>query len=257
MEHKVSIITPTYNSANYIIDTIVSVQRQSYQNWEMLIVDDFSSDETCEIVVDMRKKDSRIRLMQKKENGGAAMARNMALENATGRFIAYLDADDLWYPEKLRMQVSFMLENGYGFTCTSYEVISDIGTTLNKYVHMLPKLDYMGYLCNNLLQTVGIMADITIVDKQCLVMPLILRRQDAATWLQVLKSDVCCYGLDIILAQYRRTKNSLSSNKFKAVRGIWALYRDIEKLSFPLSCYCFIRYAFLAVWKRMYNEGGK
>lgn len=117
---------------------------------------------------------------------------------------------------------------------------------------MLPEVDYVGFLTNNLLQTVGIMVDTVIVDKKYLVMPNLRRRQDAATWLQILKAGFMCYGIDEILAEYRRANNSLSSNKFKAVKGVWSLYRDVEHLSLPFSIYCFTRYAFLAVWKRLY-----
>lgn len=252
MNGKVSVITPSYNCEKYIAETIVSVQNQTYTDWEMIIVDDCSTDSTCSIVEEFAKNDSRIILIKQKVNGGAAVARNCALENATGRFIAYLDADDLWLPQKLEKQVEFMLQKQCGFSCTSYEVIADDGQSLNKPFHMLPKVDYVGFLTNNYLQTVGIMADISVVDKKYLVMPDIRRRQDAATWLQVLKSGYDCYGIHEILAQYRRAANSLSSNKFKAVKGTWGLYRKIEKLSLPFSCYCFVRYAFLAVWKRIY-----
>ena len=118
---------------------------------------------------------------------------------------------------------------------------------------MLPKVDYIGFLTNNLLQTVGIMVDTGAVDKKHLEMPDIRRRQDAATWLQILKAGYECYGLDEVLAQYRRTENSLSSNKAKAVKGMWHLYRDIEHLSLPFSCYCFVKYAYLAICKRIYK----
>ena len=252
MNEKVSVITPSYNSEKYIAQTIASVQNQTYTNLEMIIVDDCSTDTTCSIVEEIAKNDSRVILIKQETNGGAARARNRALENATGRFIAYLDADDIWLPQKLERQTAFMLEKNCGFSCASYEVIDDAGNSLNKRVHMLPKVDYVGFLTNNYLQTVGIMADLSIVDKKCLVMPDIRRRQDAATWLQVLKAGHYCYGVDEILAQYRRAANSLSSNKFKAVKGVWGLYRNIEKLSLPFSCYCFVRYAFLAVWKRIY-----
>lgn len=251
-EQKVSIITPTWNSEKYILQTIRSVQNQTYQNWEMIIVDDCSSDSTYSIVKKEMESDSRIRLFRQEVNGGAAKARNKALQNATGRYIAYLDADDIWLPEKLEKQVAYMIKHNCGFACTSYEVISDNGEKLNKYVHMLPKVDYVGFLTNNLLQTVGIMVDTQKVDKQLLVMPDLRRRQDAATWLQILKAGFECYGVDEILAQYRRAEQSLSSNKFKAVKGVWKLYREIEHLSLPFSCYCFVRYAFLAVWKRIY-----
>ena len=256
MNNMVSIITPSYNSEKYIADTIKSVQSQTYTDFEMIIADDCSSDSTCAVVEKIAAKDPRIKLIRQPKNGGAAIARNAALNAAQGRFIAYLDADDLWLEQKLEKQVAFMIENGCGFSCVSYEVINDDGEKLNKSVHMLPKVDYVGFLTNNLLQTVGIMADTSIVDKKLLVMPNMKRRQDAATWLQVLKAGHECYGIQDVLAQYRRAENSLSSNKFKAVKGVWSLYRDVEKLSLPFSCYCFVRYASLAVWKRVYISKG-
>lgn len=255
MKDKVSIITPSFNSEKYITKTIESVQKQTYQNWEMIIVDDCSTDRTCDIVEEFAKFDSRVKLIRQRKNGGAGRARTYALQKSTGRFIAYLDADDIWKPEKLEKQVEFMNQYNYGFSCVSYEVISDDGTSLNKYVYMLPKVNYVGFLTNNLLQTVGIMVDTDIVDKKYLIMPDIRRRQDAATWLQILKAGYKCYGMDEVLAEYRRTENSLSSNKIKAVKGVWQLYRRIEKLSFPFSCYCFVRYAVLAIWKRIYIKG--
>jgi len=255
MQDKVSIITPSWNSEKYIKKTIESVQNQTYSNWEMIIVDDCSSDNTVKIVQEILKKDPRVRILKQNTNGGAAKARNRSLNEATGRYVAYLDADDIWKPSKLEKQIQFMNEHKCGFSCASYEVIDDEGNALNKEVHMLPSVDYVGFLTNNLLQTVGIIVDTSIVDKKYLVMPDIRRRQDAATWLQVLKAGYKCYGLNEVLAEYRRAENSLSSNKIKAVKGVWSLYRDIEKLSLPFSCYCFVRYAFLAVWKRIYIKG--
>lgn len=254
MQDKVTVVTPTWNSEKYIQKAIESVQMQTYQDWEMIIVDDCSTDKTVEIVGSIAEVDPRIKLLQQSKNSGAGAARTHAMQNATGRFIAYLDADDIWKPEKLEKQVQFMKGKQCGFSCTSYEVINDAGEPLNKYIHMLPQVDYVGFLTNNLLQTAGIMVDTDIVDKKYLVMPDIRRRQDAATWLQILKAGYECYGLEEILAEYRRTENSLSSNKFKAVKGIWSLYRDIEHLSLSFSCYCFIRYAILAVWKRVYPK---
>lgn len=254
---KVTVVTPSWNSEKYIEKTIKSVQEQTYQNWEMVIVDDCSTDRTVEIVKNISKSDPRVNILCQEKNLGAGAARTRAMQNATGRFIAYLDADDIWKPEKIEKQVQFMKDKNCGFSCTSYEVINDDGEALNKYVHMLPKVDYVGFLTNNLLQTVGIMVDTAKVDKKYIVMPDIRRRQDAATWLQILKAGYECYGLDEILAEYRRAVGSLSSNKVKAVKGIWELYRDIEKLSLPFSCYCFVRYAVLAVWKRVYIGGKK
>lgn len=252
MQDKVSIITPSWNSEKYIKKTIESVQNQTYSNWEMIIVDDCSSDNTVKIVQEISKEDPRVRILKQSTNGGAAKARNRSLKESSGRYVAYLDADDIWKPSKLEKQVQFMQERKCGFSCTSYEVIDDSGKPLNKEVHMLPKVDYMGFLTNNLLQTVGIMVDTKIVNKELLVMPDIRRRQDAATWLQVLKAGFICYGIEEVLAEYRRVTGSLSSNKVKAVKGVWSLYRDIEHLPLLFSCYCFVRYAFLAVWKRVY-----
>lgn len=252
MNDLVSIITPTFNSENYIEKTIESVREQIYQNWEMIIVDDCSDDATCLIVEKASECDKRIHLLRQEENKGAAEARNRALQYSSGRFIAYLDADDIWMKDKLQKQVTFMIESKCGFSCVSYEVINDMGKPLNKKVRMLQKVDYLGFLTNNLLQTVGIMVDTELIDKKYLMMPDLRRRQDAATWLQILKAGYECYGMEEVLAQYRRTSHSLSSNKLKAVKGIWFLYRKVEKLSFPFSCYCFIRYAVFAVWKRIY-----
>ena len=254
MDDKVTVVTPTWNSSKYIRETIKSVQAQTYQNWEMIIVDDSSTDNTIELVKEISEKDARIRLIEQKENQGAAVARNIAVQKGTGRYVAYLDSDDRWKPRKLERQVQFMKEKGCSFSCTSYEVIDSTGKSMNKVVYMLDKVDYKGFLTNNLLQTVGIMVDTNKVRKKYLEMPNIRRRQDAATWMQILKAGYPCYGLHEVLAEYRRTPNSLSSNKLKAAIGTWKLYRRIERLPFLFSCYCFLRYAFLAVWKRIYRK---
>lgn len=252
MQDKVTIVTPSWNSEKYISEAIKSVQGQTYQNWEMIIVDDCSTDRSTEIIEHFSQQDHRIKLLKQQKNAGAAKARTRSMMAGTGRFVAYLDADDIWKPDKLKKQIQFMREKDCGFSCTSYEVIDDKGNPKNKYVYMLPKVDYVGFLTNNLLQTVGIMVDTEKVDKKLLIMPDLRRRQDAATWLQILKAGYQCYGMEDVLAEYRRTQGSLSSNKIKAVKGIWYLYRNIEELSFPFSCYCFGRYAFKAVWKRIY-----
>lgn len=253
MQDLVTIVTPSWNSEKYIEKTIKSVQDQTYSNWEMIVVDDCSSDNTVEIVKRIAETDSRVKLMIQDKNSGAAMARTRAMLAGEGRYVAYLDADDIWKPEKLEKQVDFMKQKDCGFSCTTYEVIDDEGNPKNKIIHMLDRVDYKGFLTNNLLQTVGIMVDTTKVDKKNLIMPDIRRRQDAATWLQVLKSGFDCYGLDEVLAEYRRAEGSLSSNKLKAIKGMWILYRDVEQLPFLFSCYCFVRYAILAVWKRIYR----
>lgn len=250
-EDLVSIITPAWNSEKYIFETIKSVQNQTYKNWEILVIDDCSTDRTADIVNELSNSDHRIKYIRQKINLGAGHARNTALQKARGKYIAYLDSDDIWKSQKLSKQISFMKENKCAFSCTSYEVIDDSGKSLKK-IYMMKQVDYYTFLTNNLLQTVGIVIDISKVDKKLLLMPEIRRRQDAATWLQILKAGHICYGMPDVLAEYRRTPKSLSSNKIKAVWGTWCLYRKIEKLPFLFSIYCFVRYAFLAVWKRVY-----
>lgn len=249
----VTIITPVYNCEKYIKDTINNVINQSYKNWEWILVDDCSDDKSAEIIKEYMIRDSRIKYFKLEQNSGAAIARNKALEESRGRFIAYLDADDIWNVDKLEKQVEYMVDKNIGFCCASYEVIDDAGKSLNKQIYMLNEVDYKGFLTNNLLQTVGIMVDLNIVEKKLLVMPNLRRRQDAATWLQILKAGHNCYGMKEVLCKYRRAENSLSSNKIKAIKGVWFLYRKVENLSLLVSCYCFVRYAFLAVWKRIYK----
>lgn len=247
----ISIITPLYNSEEFLKETIDCIINQTYENWELLMVDDCSTDNSAKIAKEYEAKDKRIKYFKLKENSGAAVARNTALEKSKGRFIAYLDADDTWKPEKLEKQIKFMLENKCGFSCTDYEKIDENGKSL-KVIKIPEKVNYNLYLRNTIIQTVGVMVDTKITGKDVLVMPNIRRRQDAATWCQILKAGHDCYEVPEVLSNYRVVKGSLSSNKFKAIKGTWTLYRDIEKLPLWKSCFCFIGYAFNAVKKRIY-----
>ena len=174
------------------------------------------------------------------------------MEKSEGRFIAYLDADDLWKPEKLEKQVKYMLDNNYAFTCTDYEKIKEDGTSLNKIIRIPQKIDYNLFLRNTIIQTVGVMVDTKITGKELLIMPNIRRRQDAATWCQLLKSGYCCYECPGNLSYYRVVTNSLSSNKFKAIKMNWYWYRKIEKLPLLKAYFCFVGYAFNGIRKRIY-----
>jgi len=252
MSELVSIVTPVYNAAEHISDTIKSVQNQTYKNWEWNLVDDGSTDDSIAIIKSFAKNDSRIHLWRNEKNSGAAISRNNGLKHSTGDFLAYVDADDMWLPNKLAHQLKFMISNNVAFSCTNYRFVDENGGDLNKEVHMLPETNYKGYLMNNLLLTIGIMIDLRKIDRKYCVMVNLRRRQDAATWLQILKTGNSCYGVPEVLAEYRRTKGSLSSNKIKAVGGVWHLYRKIENLNLFFASYCFVRYAFLAVWKRVY-----
>lgn len=252
VENKVSIITPVYNCERFIEKTIECVLNQNYQNWEWLLVDDCSYDNSAFIINKYAKKDKRIKYFKMDKNSGAAVARNKALKESTGRFIAYLDADDLWREEKLERQVKFMLENNYAFTCTDYEKITEEGDCLNKIIRIPHEVDYNLFLRNTIIQTVGVMIDTELTGKEILQMPNIRRRQDAATWCQLLKKGISCYECPENLSYYRVVTNSLSSNKFKAIKMNWYWYRKIEKLPLWKTCYCFAGYAFNGVKKRIY-----
>lgn len=248
----VSIITPIYNCENLLPQTLDCVLNQTYKNWEMILVDDCSIDNSASIIKKYAKKDSRIKYFKLEHNSGAAMARNKALEKSKGRFIAYLDADDLWKPEKLEKQISFMLEKKIAFSCTDYEKIREDGSSLNKIIKIPERVNYNLFLRNTIIQTVGVMIDTNITGKELLIMPNIRRRQDAATWCQLLKAGFDCYEVPENLSYYRVVSNSLSSNKFKAVKMNWYWYRKIEKLPLWKTCYCFVGYSFNAVKKRIY-----
>lgn len=247
----VSIITPVYNNSEFIKQTIESVQKQTYKNWEMIIVDDCSTDRTPELIKKISQKDDRIKYIKLENNSGAAIARNKALSESRGRFIAYLDADDLWEKNKIQNQIDFMLAHDYAFVCSNYEKI-DINNKIIKQVKIPKEINYKLFLRNTIIQTVGVMIDSRKTGRELLIMPNVRRRQDAATWCQLLKSGFNCYGVPEFLSYYRVVPNSLSSNKIKAIKGTWFLYRKIEKLSLVNACFCFLGYAINAVKKRIY-----
>lgn len=254
VEGLVSIITPVYNSAVYIGKTIESVQRQTYCQWEMLLVDDCSTDNSAAIIKGASERDPRIRYIPLYSNSGAAISRNKALESANGQYIAYLDADDIWLPEKLERQITFMKHNNVQFSCCDYEKIEADGNTTFKVVHMPKTITYEQLLRNTIIQTVGVIVDLATVDKNLLVMPNIRRGQDSATWLQMLRCGVKFKGQNEVLAQYRRSAQSLSSNKLTAMKRTWSIYRDVEKLPLIKSCYCLLGWAYHATVKRIYIE---
>lgn len=257
VDSLVSIITPVYKCEDYIINTIKCVQAQTYQDWELILVDDCSPDKSAEIILKMAEQDNRIKYIKHKENSGAAVARNTALDASKGRYIAYLDADDLWKPSKLERQIAFMQENGVAFSCCDYEKIEHDGTPLNKIVHMPKSMTYNQFLSNTIIQTVGVIVDLQKAEKKLLVMPNVRRGQDAATWCQLLKNGVEFRGQNEVLAYYRRVPQSLSSNKLQAMKRTWHLYRKIEHLSLPKSVYCLVGWAYHASIKRIYLKKHK
>lgn len=241
-QELVSIITANYNCEKFIDDTVTSVLNQTYQNWEMIIVDDESSDKSVEMIHKYVEKNSRIKLIQLKKNSGAAVARNRAIEAAKGRFIAFLDSDDLWTTDKLEKQISFMLNNNYDFTYTNYDLIDENSIRYGKTFIAKTESTY-----HDLLATCSIGCLTVIYDTKKLgkvYMPLILKRQDYGLWLKILKQIEKAYCLNESLAIYRIRNNSISSNKFKAASYQWKIYREIEKLSILKSSYYFMYYAY-------------
>lgn len=238
-EKLVSIITPTYNCAEFIARTIDSVQAQTYQNWEMIIVDDRSQDNTKEIVEVYMKHDSRIQYHLLDVNSGAAVARTTAMKLAKGSYMAFLDSDDIWMPNKLELQIEWMNNNGYSFSCTAYEQIDENDNSLNKVIKTVKKTNYNRLLLDCPVGNSSVIYDVEKMGK--FEVPNIRKRNDDALWLQMLKKEKYIWGMPEVLMQYRIRKNSISSNKFKVIKYHWILYRDIEHLSI-------IRSAFHIFW---------
>ena len=231
----VSIITACYNSENYISDTINSVLNQTYQNWELLLVDDCSIHNTISLIQEFEKTEKRIKLLQLNENSGAAVARNKAIKEAKGTFVAFLDSDDKWLPKKLELQLEFMISNNYNLTHTSYELIDNQGNSLNKTIIPARILSYNDMLYSN---KIGCLTAIYNQNKLGKIyMPLLKKRQDYALWLKILKTGEKAYGLREVLSQYRNTENSISTNKVNLIKWNWKLLREVESLSFIKSAY--------------------
>ena len=235
MEELVSIIMPTYNCAKYISRTIDSVLNQTYKNWEMIIVDDCSKDNTKGLVEEYQKNDCRIQYYCLETNSGAAVARTKAMELAKGDYMAFLDSDDVWLPEKLEKQIGFMKDNNYFFSCTSYEQIDEQDMPLGRHVKAIKKTSYNRLLLDCPVGNSTVMYDVRKMGK--FKVPNIRKRNDDALWLQMLKVDPYIWGLNEVLVKYRVRTNSISSNKLNLIKYHWILYRDIEHLSIPRSLF--------------------
>ena len=249
VNHLVTIITPSYNSENFIKDTIDSVISQTYQNWEMIIVDDRSNDHSAKYIKNLIKNDTRIKLIALDKNVGAAEARNKALEVANGRYIAFLDSDDIWLPEKLEKQLDFMKKNDHAFTFTSYVPVSENGTEEYSIVSVPLEIDYSGYCKNTIIGCLTVMIDKEKTGN--FRMPNIKSSHDMALWLLIMKRGFKAYGLNEVLAKYRLVSTSNTSKKYEAVVDVWKVYREIEKLPFITSSWYFMHYIFNAIKKRI------
>ena len=246
---EVSIITPSYNTARFIKDCIQSVICQSFENWELLIVDDCSKDSSVEIITKFTQEDNRILLIALNENVGAAAARNIAIQKAKGKYIAFLDSDDIWKKDKLEEQLDFMRTNDFAFTFTAYQPISEDGENMYSVISAPKIMTYRSYLRNTIIGCLTVMIDREKTgDFQ---MPNIRSSHDMALWLLIMKRGFSAYGLNENLAYYRIVSTSNTSKKWKAAREVWSVYRRVEKLNLLYSTICFVGYVYNAIKKRM------
>lgn len=248
MTNLVSIITPAYNAEKFIKSAIDSVKSQTYKDWEMLIVNDCSSDRTESIIIEEMKSDSRIKLISLDVNRGVVYARNKAIDVARGRFIAFLDSDDLWLPDKLEIQITTMISNKWPLTYTNYSLMNEEGELLNKTILTPRKTAYKDLFKGSNMGCLTVVIDRYITGD--FKMPNI-KHEDYATWLSILEKGHVAFRVDQVLAIYRKTANSLSGNKFKAAKWQWLIYRKYLNLNVLQSIYYFIHYSINGIKKSM------
>lgn len=246
MQNKplVSIITPAYNSEKFIIEAIESVGNQTYQNWELIIVDDCSTDRTTQIVRQYASEDGRIKLHILKNNSGTAVARNHAINMANGKYIAFLDSDDIWHSHKLEKQVSLMENEKCLFTCTNYAKIDEEGKSIGHTIKARSESNYHDILkrCPG---NSTVMYNAEEIGKVSI--PDIRKRNDYVMWLSVIKKAQILYGIDESLSCHRVREGSLSSSKLSLVKYHWKVYRDIESLSVVESVYLIMYWSLMTL----------
>lgn len=242
-EGLVSIITPTYNASEYLAQTIESVCKQTYPAWELVLIDDASTDNTLEIAQSYASNDPRIIVLQMSENSGMAEAINRGCEVANGQYIAFLDSDDLWHSQKLEKQVELMDAKDCAISCTSYVQISVDGTKEGRLFKAKDKVDYSRVLLDCPVGHSTVMYDVSKLGKQRV--PNIRKRSDDALWLQILRQEPYIWGLKETLVKYRVRGKSLSSNKFTLVKYHWKLYREIEHMNVFSSVYHIVLWGFI------------
>ena len=248
LEPLVSIITPCYNSADFIAQTINSVIAQTYTNWELILIDDKSKDETCNVAEGFVQKHSNIKLIKLEQNGGVANARNVGLANSSGKYIAFLDSDDIWLKDKLAKQVAYMENENLPMTFCAYHRIDEAGEVISRKIEVPHSVNYQRLLSHNV-----------IIFSTSLTLKSVIGdtrfkkagHEDWIFWLDIFKKPFNGYGINEALVQYRIRQGSVSSNKLKVIGFTWKIYRESEKLGLLSSMYHFVRYAFSTVWKRL------
>lgn len=247
----VSIITPTYNSERYIASAIRSVLNQTYTEWEMIIVDDGSTDRTLDIIQSFAIRDPRIRLIILPSNGGVSNARNTAIKHSRGRYVAFLDSDDIWLPNKLERQIRFMREKNVPFCYCQYRhFIGDLSNQ-GRLIRVPVAVDYRKLLKGNTIPCLTVVIDRKVI--RDISMPR-AEHEDYIAWLSILKKGFKAYGLMEDLARYRLSNSSISANKFRSAVWTWRIYRNVEDLSRLRSIYYFCWYLFKAVVKHVFSN---
>ena len=244
----ISIIVPVYNAEKFIKETIKSVLNQTYTDFELLLVDDCSKDGSVQAIESF--VDPRVILLKQEQNAGAYAARNRGLKEAKGRYIAFIDSDDLWEPCKLERELAFMEREDAGFVFTGYEFADENCVGTGKVVKVPHTINFKQALSNTTIFTSTVLIDREKIPDELIEMPHIAS-EDTATWWRILKAGHIGYGLNENLVKYRRSKGSLSSDKIEALRRIWGLYRKIAGLSVVSSAWYFVGWAFRAVLRRV------
>lgn len=241
----VSVITPMYNAADYLSETIDSVLCQTYRDWELILIDDCSEDNSLEIAHSYASSDPRVVVLQMKRNSGMAQAINYGCREAKGQFIAFLDSDDLWLSDKLEKQLNFMKDGGYAISCTSYVQINEEGTREGRLFKARTKVNYRRMLLDCPVGHSTVIYDVAKLGKQ--IVPDIRKRSDDALWLQILKTEPYIWGLRETLVKYRLHGKSLSSNKISLVKYHWKLYRKIEHMGILSSAFHIAYWGFIKI----------
>ena len=249
---QISIVVPVYNAANYIRQTVDMVLKQTFSDWELILVEDCSKDNSAEVLRSLERElqEPRIRVIYKEKNEGAAKARNTGIDAATGRYLAFLDADDIWMDDKLEKELAFMKEKQAAFVFTAYEFGDENAVGTGKIVKVPETLTYKKALSRTIIFTSTTMFDLSILGKDMVKMPCV-PSEDTATWWRILRAGYAAYGYPEVTTIYRRPPQSLSSNKGTAIYRIWYLYREVEKLPLITSIFCFVGWAFRATLRRL------
>lgn len=248
-KHLVSVIMPMHNSEKFVEDAIRSVMAQTYTNWELLVIDDVSTDNSCDVVQRLIAEDKRIRLLQcDKHNGMPSAPRNMGMRHARGRYIAFLDSDDMWLPEKLARQLPLFNESRVAIAYSDYEKVDERGTRSGRIVHAPLYSSYNRLLKGNVIGNLTGMYDRKKTD---IINFMDIHHEDYALWLCILKKGYLATNAGCVTALYRVRKTSVSSSKLRILSWQWNIYRDVLHFSVIKSCYYYTHYAVRAFLKNL------